>query len=64
MNEMALTEPQLIQKSVKSHDTESQFVRQCETILQKIANCFQNFSQYSFVVHPSKVSLILFTGLC
>ena len=25
---MALTELQLIQKSVKSHDTESQFVRQ------------------------------------
>ena len=28
MKEMALTEPQLIKKSVKSHDTESQFVRQ------------------------------------
>ena len=25
---MALTEPQLLQKSVKSHDTESQFVSQ------------------------------------
>ena len=28
MKEIALTEPQLLQKSVKSHDTESQFVSQ------------------------------------
>jgi hypothetical protein len=40
---MALTEPKLLLKSVKSHDIESQFVE----ILQKLAKCFQNFSQYS-----------------
>ena len=27
---MALTEPQLLQKSVKSHETESQFVSQSD----------------------------------
>ena len=41
MKEIALTEPQLLQKSVKSHDTESQF----ESILQNLVKCFQNFSQ-------------------
>ena len=47
---MALTEPQLLQKSVKSHILNHSL----ETILQKLAKCFQNFSQYNFVVHPPK----------